>query len=46
MIGREGMVSVDGAPMGVYVIPVDEERLIARDTAAYVKLPPSVTGLI
>ncbi|HAR95703.1 MAG TPA: acetate kinase, partial [Deltaproteobacteria bacterium] len=44
--GGEGRVSADGSPIRVYVIPVDEERLIARDTAAYVKLSPSVTGSI
>ena len=30
--GREGRVSVDGAAPEVWVIPTDEELLIARDT--------------
>lgn len=30
--GREGLISRDGAPLAAYVIPTDEELLIARDT--------------
>ena len=30
--GREGLVSTDGSKLAVYVIPTDEELLIARDT--------------
>jgi acetate kinase len=30
--GREGVISKDGARLAVYVIPTDEELLIARDT--------------
>ena len=30
--GREGLVSADGSKLAVYVIPTDEELLIARDT--------------
>ena len=31
-VGREGPISADGARVGAYVIPVDEESIIARDT--------------
>jgi acetate kinase len=30
--GREGLISKEGTPIAVYVIPTDEELLIARDT--------------
>lgn len=30
--GREGLISTDGSKLAVYVIPTDEELLIARDT--------------
>jgi acetate kinase len=30
--GREGLISADGARLKAYVIPTDEELLIARDT--------------
>jgi acetate kinase len=30
--GREGMISRDGSRLAAYVIPTDEELLIARDT--------------
>jgi acetate kinase len=33
-IGVEGRISADGAALAAYVIPVDEERLILRDTLA------------
>ena len=32
VLGREGLVSVDGARTAAWVIPTDEELLIARDT--------------
>ncbi len=32
MIGSEGPISADGSPMRCYVIPVDEELIVARDT--------------
>lgn len=32
MRGREGLVSVDGRPVKVFVIPTNEELIIARDT--------------
>jgi acetate kinase len=35
-VGREGRISADGAGIDVYVIPTDEERVIALDTAALV----------
>jgi acetate kinase len=31
--GREGLISKDGSRLAAYVIPTDEELLIARDTA-------------
>jgi acetate kinase len=33
-VNAEARISVDGAPIEAYVIPVREERLIARETAA------------
>jgi len=30
--GREGLISKEGSRAAVYVIPTDEELLIARDT--------------
>jgi acetate kinase len=30
-------VSADGSPLGAYVIPTDEERLIARETVAFLR---------
>jgi acetate kinase len=30
--GREGEISVEGSPLKAYVIPTNEELLIARDT--------------
>lgn len=38
--GEEGRISPDGAPMGVHVIPTDEELLIARDTLRVVEDRP------
>lgn len=38
--GREGVISTDDARLAVYVIPTDEELLIARDTVRAVQ-PPS-----
>jgi acetate kinase len=34
--GREGMISDDQSRLAAYVIPTDEELLIARDTARLV----------
>ena len=34
---REGLVSREGSRLGVYVIPTDEELLIARDTVRSVR---------
>ena len=36
--GREGLISTDDARLAAYVIPTDEELLIARDTARCVHL--------
>ena len=30
--GREGLISADNSRLALYVIPTDEELLIARDT--------------
>ena len=38
--GREGEISADGSRVGVYVIPTNEELLIARDTVRVVKGAP------
>lgn len=38
--GKEGEISVDGARVKVYVIPTNEELLIARDTVRTVKNVP------
>ena len=35
--GSEGVISKDGSRLAVYVIPTDEELLIARDTVRCVK---------
>lgn len=37
--GREGVISTDDARLAVYVIPTDEELLIARDTVRAVQTP-------
>ena len=37
---REGLVSREGSRLGVYVIPTDEELLIARDTVRSVRGVP------
>jgi len=38
--GREGMITRDDSLVGVYVIPTDEELLIARDTVRCVRGAP------
>jgi acetate kinase len=38
--GREGLISTDGSRLAVYVIPTDEELLIARDTVRLVRGSP------
>ena len=38
--GREGIVSKDGSRLAAYVIPTDEELLIARDTVRCVTDAP------
>ncbi len=38
--GREGLITRDGARLAAYVIPTDEELLIARDTARVVSGAP------
>jgi acetate kinase len=40
-IGVEGMISQDGSRLATYVIPTDEELLIARDTARCVLGEPN-----
>ena len=40
ILGREGQISADGSRVGVYVIPTNEELLIARDTVRVVKGAP------
>ena len=37
---REGLISVEGSRLAVYVIPTDEELLIARDTVRVVRGAP------
>jgi acetate kinase len=37
--GREGLISADDSRLAAYVIPTDEELLIARDTARCVQTP-------
>jgi acetate kinase len=37
---REGLVSTDGSRLAIYVIPTDEELLIARDTVRCVRGVP------
>jgi acetate kinase len=32
LVGREGVISREGARLAAYAIPTDEELLIARDT--------------
>jgi acetate kinase len=32
--GREGLISAEGSRLAVWVIPTDEELMIARDTVA------------
>ncbi len=39
-VGREGVISKDGSRLAVYVIPTDEELLIARDTVRAVHGAP------
>jgi acetate kinase len=38
--GREGLISKDDSPVAVYVVPTDEELLIARDTVRCVRGAP------
>lgn len=38
--GREGLISTDGSRLAAYVIPTDEELLIARDTVRCVRGAP------
>jgi acetate kinase len=38
--GREGLISKDGSSLATYVIPTDEELLIARDTVRCVLEAP------
>lgn len=38
--GREGLISSDGARLAAYVIPTDEELLIARDTVRCIQGAP------
>jgi acetate kinase len=38
--GREGLISSDGSRLAAYVIPTDEELLIARDTVRCVHGAP------
>lgn len=38
--GREGLISAAGSRLAVYVIPTDEELLIARDTVRCIKDAP------
>jgi len=38
--GREGLISKDGSRLAAYVIPTDEELLIARDTVRCVRGAP------
>jgi acetate kinase len=37
LVGREGEISAEGSKLRAYVIPTDEELLIARDTARLVE---------
>ncbi len=36
-VGREGLISAEGARLAAWVIPTDEELMIARDTVACLK---------
>lgn len=38
--GREGLISAEGSRLAIYVVPTDEELLIARDTVRCVKDAP------
>jgi len=40
MIGKEGKISADDAKVGIYVIPVDEAVMIARDTVHCLRKRP------
>jgi acetate kinase len=35
--GKAGPITADGSPLPVWVVPTDEELMIARDTAAVVR---------
>ena len=38
-VAREGRISTDGSRLHAYVIPTDEEQMIARETAACIGRP-------
>lgn len=38
LVGTSGLITTDDSPIDGYVFTVDEERLIARETAAYLEL--------
>ncbi|HEX8185718.1 MAG TPA: acetate kinase, partial [Blastocatellia bacterium] len=40
--GFEGLISTEGSRLAAYVIPTDEELLIARDTVRKVRAAPQV----
>lgn len=43
-VGREGRISSAGSTLHAYVIPVDEELIIARDTVDVLKNKPEFSG--
>ncbi len=44
LIGVEGQISTDAARIHAYVIPTDEEIVIARETAGVVEKSKSALG--
>ncbi len=42
--GREGRFSAEGSPIEAWVIPSDEERIIARDAFSLLSTPPKETS--
>ncbi len=40
-VGQTGRISVDGSPLEAWVIPTNEELLIARDTVRVLQAPPA-----
>jgi len=40
MVGLEGQISIDDSRLHAYVIPTDEELLIARDTVRCIQGEP------